>query len=209
MVAHNLQLRRAATRLPWPPACSLGPHRALPCAVRHVPVAMAATPAVAAVAPAMAAAPAAGAGFFQLLLAFVLGGLFFSSGVAVVGAVYALGLDNLKRATTLARLVVLRVWGLALAGLGAARAALLGETQTRWADAWETLKEGLGEAKRAAFEGVEAIKLEANLYSAVVGPGFARRPRETRFSSSQTTRAAATIPFEHARSLALTRARVA
>jgi len=32
------------------------------------------------------------------------------------------------------------------------------------------LKEGFGEAKRTAAEGVEAIRQEAGLYAAVVGP---------------------------------------
>eukprot|EP00967_Tisochrysis_lutea_P071017 scaffold94057_cov30-Tisochrysis_lutea.AAC.2 len=41
----------------------------------------------------------------------------------------------------------------------------------RWADAWAVLKEGFGEARRTAVEGVEAIRQEAEMYAAVVGPG--------------------------------------
>lgn len=106
----------------------------------------------------------------SLVFAFISGGLFFSTVVAGIGAVYALGLDNVRRAATLFGLVVRRVWGLTLTMLGMGRSALFGDTQTRWDDAWEALKKGFVEVRRVAAEGVEAVKLEANLYAAVVGP---------------------------------------
>ena len=117
------------------------------------------------------AAPSIGAGFWQLFFAFVFGGLFFSSVLAYVGAVYALGMDNVRRAASLFRLVLRRVGALCLAMLGATRTALLAEdSSTRWADAWAVLRSGFTEARRAAAEGAEAIRLEAGLYAAAVGP---------------------------------------
>ena len=50
-----------------------------------------------------------GAGFWQLTFAFVCGGLFFATVTATAGAVYAFGLDNVKRGLRLFGLLWRRV----------------------------------------------------------------------------------------------------
>jgi hypothetical protein len=143
-----------------------------------------------------------GAGFWQLLAAFTMGGLFFSSVLAVAGIVYAFGKDNVRRAFSLTLIVAGRVLALIGSVLRAARLALVSELPSamasvddetgekqplrgwkrlrarwslfwgslRWASAWAVLKEGVGEARRTAVQGVEAIRQEAEMYAAVVGP---------------------------------------
>ena len=110
-----------------------------------------------------------GAGFWQLTFAFVCGGLFFATVTATVGAVYAFGLDNVKRGLRLFGLLWRRVWAIFTAALMAARSELLGDGKTRWKEVWALLGQGFGEAKRAAAEGVEAIKAEAGLYAFALG----------------------------------------
>lgn len=152
-------------------------------------------------AAAVRGASSTGAGFWQLLAAFTMGGLFFSSVLAVVGVVYAFGKENVRRAFSLALIVAGRVLALIGGVLQAARLALLSELPSamasaddttadkaangwkrlrarwslfwgslRWSSAWAILKEGVGEARRTAAQGVEAIRQEAEMYAAVVGP---------------------------------------
>lgn len=117
------------------------------------------------------AAAHGGAGFWSLLFAFVSGGLFFSTVVTAVAAVYAFGLQNCKAILSAVLLVTKRVWKLAVAMLRAAWTAII---DNRWADARTALREGFQQARQAAVEGVDAIKLEASLYAAAVGiPGLA------------------------------------
>ena len=113
------------------------------------------------------------AAFWQLAFAFVFGGLFFSAVTTAVGAAYAIGTDNVRRGLRLFMLLSRRVWVIVVAALKAARSEVLGDSKTRWREVWALLGEGLGEAKRAAAEGVEAIKLEADLYAFALGaPGL-------------------------------------
>ena len=51
----------------------------------------------------------------------------------------------------------------------AVRSELLGDEKTRWKEVWAVIGQGFGEAKRAAAEGVEAIKAEAGLYAFALG----------------------------------------
>ena len=62
-----------------------------------------------------------------------------------------------------------RVWALVAAAFMAARSELLGDGKTRWKEINAILGQGFGEAKRAAAEGVEAIKAEAGLYAFALG----------------------------------------
>uniref|UniRef100_A0A7S2XNR6 SMP-LTD domain-containing protein n=1 Tax=Attheya septentrionalis TaxID=420275 RepID=A0A7S2XNR6_9STRA len=130
--------------------------------------------AAAAVLPSSAAAVGA-VSFLRLLMAFVAGGLFFSTAIAAVGTCYAVGMDNVNRIWELVQLVIRRVWASFAVAVGAAKSTLTG-SQTKkwkWRDAWEVLRRQLVETRRTAVEGVEAIRLEANLYAAVVGaPGL-------------------------------------
>ena len=110
---------------------------------------------------------------WPLVLAFVCGGLFFTSAVTAAGAVYAVGWSNVRFAAALLAVVMRRVLKLLLAMLGATRSALFGSSETRWVDAWQALCEGLAEARKASAEGVQAVQMEARLYAAAVGaPGL-------------------------------------
>lgn len=113
---------------------------------------------------------APGSGLISFLATFVLGGLFFSTAIAVVGV----GMDNVLRALEIVRVVLAQVWVTFKLGLVAAKATLLsGEKQWRWRDAWKVLKERLRETRRVAAEGVKAVRLETTLYAAAVGaPGL-------------------------------------
>ena len=139
--------------------------------------------------PALAAVEAStGASFWSLMFAFVCGGLFFSTAVVLVGGVVAFGKNNVQRALTLTGLVLRSVGSLVWDVFAAARRALLADVGAAlgwdvrkygWGEAWAVLKEGfaLGRAenpiRRAAAEGVEALRQEANLYAAAVGvPGL-------------------------------------
>lgn len=117
-----------------------------------------------------------GAPFWQLLLAFTLGGLFFSTVAASVTAAYAFGLDNTRRLLLVVWQLVQKVWTLILDVLKASKDIVFGDysgAANRFVDAWRTLKQGLGEARRVAAEGVESIRQEAKLYAAAVGaPGL-------------------------------------
>ena len=112
--------------------------------------------------------------FWSLLLAFVSGGLFFSTVVAALAAGYAFGLDNVKRVTSVLQVVARRILKLGVAMLHAAWVALVDDTSsTPWLDARAALREGFAQTRQAAAEGVDAIKLEASLYAAAIGaPGL-------------------------------------
>ena len=126
-----------------------------------------------------AASVAPSISFLKLLLVFTAGGLFFSTVIAAVTASYAVGMDNVKRIFDILFLVIQRVWITFTLGLGATRFALLGEGITsqegkkqswKWKKAWKTFKLQLSETRRTAAEGVQAIRQEAKIYAAAVGP---------------------------------------
>ena len=122
---------------------------------------------------AAAVAASSSASFWQLAFVFVCGGLFFSAVAAAVGAVYAVGLDNARRGFRLFGLLWRRVWAVMAAALRAAKSEVLNNDTTRWKEVWALLGQGFGEAKRAAAEGVEAIRAEAGLYAFALGaPGL-------------------------------------
>ena len=83
-----------------------------------------------------------------------------------------------------------QVWAIVTAALMAARSELLGDQKTRWKEVWAVIGQGFGEAKRAAAEGVEAIKAEAGLYAFALGERCASS-RCTRMSGRPTA-------FQHA-----------
>ena len=130
----------------------------------------------------------------KLFLAFVAGGLFFSSAMAAVTACYAVGMDNVQRFARMAKIVLENIWSTFVTGLVITRDTLLGEESEdydntegtkddikstkkrkpwKWRDAWQVLKLRLQETRKTAVEGVEAIRNEAKLYAAAVGaPGL-------------------------------------
>ena len=159
------------------------------------PITMAAS-AVATV-PSMAAtvtSSSSAVSFVKLFLAFVAGGLFFSSAIAAVTACYAVGMDNVQRFARMAKIVLENIWSTFVKGLLVTRDTLLGKDtgeydtgegtivddkskqekkRWKWRDAWRVLKLKLQETKETAVEGVEAIRNEAKLYAAAVGaPGL-------------------------------------
>ena len=135
--------------------------------------ATAATTAATTTAAATAVSLAPSVGFFQLLLAFVAGGLFFSSTLAAATALYALGKENIQRGWGIITIILERVWKVFCTGLQEARAALRLDGKWQWRDAWNVLKQSLLETRRVAAQGVDAIRAEASLYAAAVGePGL-------------------------------------
>lgn len=114
----------------------------------------------------------------HLILAFILGGLFFSTALSIITAFIALGKENILRGWDMVKIVSGRVWAIFTLGLKTARDTLLhfddeNKRRYKWKEAWKVLKEQLTLTKQAAVEGVQAIKLEASLYSAAIGqPGL-------------------------------------
>ena len=122
-----------------------------------------------------AVATASGTSFFKLLLAFIAGGLFFTTAVAVATACYAIGMENVQRTLDICKIVVSHVWTTFTQGLGAARSTLLtGDRGSwEWRSAWRVLKEKLRETRKMAAQGVQAIRKQGNVYAAAVGaPGL-------------------------------------
>lgn len=134
-----------------------------------------------------------GMSFLKFLLVFTAGGLFFSTAIAAVTACYAMGLDNVKRIWELVAVILQKVWLTFTLGISATKLALLGHDDEyaklerqeseekskatkrswKWRSAWAVLKEQLGETRRTAAQGVQALRQEAKLYTAAVGaPGL-------------------------------------
>ena len=116
---------------------------------------------------------------FHLLVAFILGGLFFSTALSITTAFVAIGKENMRRGWDVFKVVTRSVWNVFTTGLRIARDTLVsfeGQEERRrwkWREAWQVLKEQLTLTKKAAVEGVQAIKLEASIYNAVIGqPGL-------------------------------------
>jgi hypothetical protein len=117
---------------------------------------------------------------FQLLFAFILGGLFFSTALSFFTASIAIGEENMLRAWKIFKAVSGTVWDAFTFGIRTARDTLIAPSeddpkrkQWCWREAWKVLKEQLAITKKAAADGVEAIKLEASMYNAVIGqPGL-------------------------------------
>ncbi|KAL1511441.1 hypothetical protein AB1Y20_006240 [Prymnesium parvum] len=167
---------RPAWRVP-PPACSIA-----------APAAAAAPPALQHLTTvATASVRHGGAPFWQLVVAFVCGGVFVSTAFMLASSVYSLGYKNVKRIRSTFSMVVRRTWTITISMLGAATMALFRRSipgapcvaeecedeEGRWAEAIAILRKGFSDARRTASQGVEAIKLELDLYSAQVGvPGL-------------------------------------
>jgi len=114
--------------------------------------------------------------FIKLLLVFTAGGLFFSSVMAWCTASYAIGRDNMNRLSAMAGVVWENIWMTFTQGLSATKAALLAESdpstrrKLQWKDAWKVFLEKLRETRLRAVEGDNAMRREAKLYAAAVGP---------------------------------------
>ena len=109
---------------------------------------------------------------FSIFLAFVAGGLFFSTVAAAVGAVFIFGRDNVLRASREVRLVVRRTLSVLRLAFVAAWATLFADDK-KWRSAIRELRQGFAKARRTASEGVEAISLQRDLFAAAVGiPGL-------------------------------------
>lgn len=113
----------------------------------------------------------------QFVLGFLAGGFVCSAAMLAITAYFTLGEKNFKRIMEFRKTVFQHVWGIFWLGLRAAKANLVlrrdSKSKWHWGEAWKVLKESMNETKRAAREGVEAIRLEANLYAASVGkPGL-------------------------------------
>ena len=131
------------------------------------------------VASAMSSSVAGIAHTFHLFVAFILGGLFFSTALSIVTASVAIGKENVLRAWDLFKVVSGSVWNVFTTGLQIARDTLISfedeeeRRRWKWREAWKVLREQLTLTRKAAVEGVQAIKLEASIYSAAIGqPGL-------------------------------------
>ena len=122
----------------------------------------------------------------QLMLAFILGGLFFSTVLSFITASVAIGDENMRRGWKVFKAVSGTVWDAFTYGLQTTRDTLIASRLADapseddpkrkkwcWREAWKVLKQQLALTKKAAADGVEAIKLEASMYSSVIGaPGL-------------------------------------
>mmetsp|Transcript_3479 Transcript_3479/g.6699 ORF Transcript_3479/g.6699 Transcript_3479/m.6699 type:complete len:590 (+) Transcript_3479:276-2045(+) len=120
----------------------------------------------------VASAPSAGAGFPQLLFAFLAGGLFFSTFAAAITATIALGKKNIQRCWGIAKIVTSRVWNIFCHGLLVSWETLFEGKKWKWRESWRVLREQLTLTRQAAREGVDAMKREANLYAGATGKPF-------------------------------------
>ena len=133
---------------------------------------------------------------WQLTISFVCGGLVVATIFAAVTLAYALGATNVAKLKAELKNAWRRTWDMARAFLSAASMAMLrkrlpgapcaplvdaclvdddGEPiqPSRMREAWMILRTGLRSTVRTASEGVEALKQQKQLYSAVVGlPGL-------------------------------------
>jgi hypothetical protein len=92
------------------------------------PAVTAATAAVSAVTEPVTTAVAThtGVSFWRFLVIFTMGGLFFSTVLAVAAAFYTMGMDNMKLFTQIGLLVVSKIWKSFVTALSLARRTLLG-----------------------------------------------------------------------------------
>lgn len=114
-----------------------------------------------------------GFGFFSLVLSFIAGGLFFSTVLAALAAVAAIGKRNALEILSILRLVTSKTWALFVLSLKEFRKALRLDGKWQWKSAWNILKAKLLETRQVAQEGVKAVKSQAKFYAAAVGvPGL-------------------------------------
>jgi len=114
-----------------------------------------------------------GFGFLSLIFSFVAGGLFFSTALAVLTSIAAIGKRNALEVLSIVGLVTSKTWALFVLSLKEFRLALRMDGKFNWKSAWEILKAKLLETRQVAQEGVQAVKSQAKLYAAAVGvPGL-------------------------------------
>lgn len=120
-------------------------------------------------------------GFWKLLTAFCLGGIFFSTALAAASACYAVGMQNVRTLLSIVRAVVIAIWSSFVAALRTAKEALLLQRSTekkkrqhwQWRAAWQVLQQELIKTRQTAAAGVMALRQEAALYAGAVGaPGL-------------------------------------
>lgn len=125
--------------------------------------------AVASTSAAVTAASVGAARVVYFLWGCLLGGIVGSLTVAIFAAGAAYGRENVSRALRLANVVWSRVLFTFLSGLNLARKTLVKYRRWRFGKAWGVLRKELELTRQTAADGIEAIKVEASLYSGVVG----------------------------------------
>ena len=134
---------------------------------------------------------ARGAAFWQLVIAFVCGGLFVTGAIGTILLAYTYGATNVDRAKRMLSLVVRRTFDIAMTMFGAASMALLRrripgapcvpddddsecpvDERSRWREAWLILIAGFIKVRRTATEGVEALKLELSFAESAGRPAL-------------------------------------
>ena len=113
------------------------------------------------------------AGFVHLFLSFIAGGIFFSSLLAGATTFFAVGQSNISRLWSLTKTIIRQVWTVFVVGLNEARLALRMDGKWNIRQAWQVLKSKLVETRKAAAEGMSAMKAEKDFYAGAVGqPGL-------------------------------------
>jgi hypothetical protein len=102
----------------------------------------------------------------QLIMAFTLGGIFFSSAIAFV----AFGLDRIKSVTSGIVKIFRQIWTSIVIGLVATRMKFTSGGKWRFRDAWKELRYRMKTTRKVAEKGLRAMKLESTLYAASLGP---------------------------------------
>lgn len=116
--------------------------------------------------------------FLSLAISFFLGGLFFSTVVAFIAAIIALGKENTRRLREVIGILYRRNWVVWKLSMQLTMDVLRGKEnmsgfKNRFPAALQTFKDGVAEVKRVFTESVDAIKKETKMYSAAVGlPGL-------------------------------------
>lgn len=112
-------------------------------------------------------------GFVHLFLSFVAGGMFFGALFAGFTTFVAVGKSNISQLWSIAKSVIHRVWTVFCFGLNETRLALRMDGKWQWREAWKVFQKKMGETRKAAAEGMDALKAENQLYAGVVGePGL-------------------------------------
>mmetsp|Transcript_13488 Transcript_13488/g.20097 ORF Transcript_13488/g.20097 Transcript_13488/m.20097 type:complete len:549 (-) Transcript_13488:197-1843(-) len=103
---------------------------------------------------------------------FIMGGLFFLTARSLLVRLIDRRVRKKRNRTRTGTLILRQLLTIVSLSLRAARAALFVDSSWwNWGDAWSILRKSWDDTKRAAAEGVEALRLQERLKSTSVGPG--------------------------------------
>mmetsp|Transcript_69792 Transcript_69792/g.103823 ORF Transcript_69792/g.103823 Transcript_69792/m.103823 type:complete len:549 (+) Transcript_69792:182-1828(+) len=103
---------------------------------------------------------------------FIMGGLFFLTARSLLVRLIDRRVRKKRNRTRTGTLILRQLLTIVSLSLRTARAALFVDSSWwNWGDAWSILRKSWDDTKRAAAEGVEALRLQERLKSTSVGPG--------------------------------------